>query len=77
MKKSSEPSRQNEPDMLRDAGGSGRLEFPVDPGFKSYPPQIDPQVMLQRIAETMPWRSTRPGERERRAAMAIAVEFVL
>ena len=56
---------------------SGKLEFPVAPDFVSYPPRIDPQIMLQRIAETMPWRSQRPGEAERRLAEKIAVEFVL
>jgi hypothetical protein len=33
--------------------------------------------MLQRIAETMPWRNQRPGEQERRLAQKIPVEFVL
>ena len=53
------------------------LEFPVVPDFVSHPPRIDPQVMLQRIAETMPWRNQRPGEQERRLAQKIPVEFVL
>jgi hypothetical protein len=53
------------------------LEFPVAPDFVSHPPRIDPQVMLQRIAETMPWRNQRPGEQERRLAQKIPVEFVL
>ena len=53
------------------------LEFPVAPDFFSHPPRIDPQVMLQRIAETMPWRNQRPGEQERRLAQKIPVEFVL
>ena len=33
--------------------------------------------VLARIAQTMPWRSTRPGERVRRKEQGIAVEFVL
>jgi hypothetical protein len=53
------------------------LEFPVDPGFISVAPSLDPQVMLQRIEETMPWRSTRSGEPERRLAGKIDVEFIL
>jgi hypothetical protein len=53
------------------------LEFPIDPDFLSVPPRLDPQVMLRRIAETMPWRSTRPGEVERRLAGKIDVEFIL
>lgn len=53
------------------------LQFPVAPDFVSRPPRLDPQVMLRRIEETMPWRSTRPGERERRFATKIDVEFVL
>ena len=53
------------------------LEFPVAPEFRSLPPRLDPQVMLRRIAETMPWRSTRRGEIERRSAEKIDVEFVL
>ncbi len=71
------PVAASEAACLRDSPGGDTLAFPVDPGFMSYPPQIDPQAMLQRIAETMPWRSTRPGERERRAALGVAVEFVL
>ncbi|MGO8764471.1 MAG: hypothetical protein ACLQSR_04955 [Limisphaerales bacterium] len=53
------------------------LEFPAAPDFNSYPPKIDPQAMLRRIAENMPWRNSRPGENERRAAEKIPVEFVL
>jgi hypothetical protein len=53
------------------------LDLPRDPGFVSRPPQIDPQVMLRRIAEKMSWRNSRPGEAERRAAGRISVEFVL
>lgn len=53
------------------------LELPVDPGFISRPPQIDPQVMLRRIAENLAWRNSRPGEAERRAAEKVSAEFVL
>ena len=53
------------------------LEFPVEPGFLSHPPLIEPQAMLRRIEENMPWRSTRLGEARRRAAEKITVEFVL
>ena len=53
------------------------LDFPIAPDFVSRPPRIDPQVMLQRIAETMPWRNQRLGETERRLAQKIPVEFVL
>jgi len=53
------------------------LHFPVEPDFASCPPSIDPQAMLRRIADTMPWRSQRPGEKERRLAEKIPVEFVL
>jgi hypothetical protein len=53
------------------------LEFPVAPDFISRPPKIDPQVMLRRIEENLPWRNSRPGERERRLAEKIPVEFVL
>jgi hypothetical protein len=68
MKKSPPPSTtQDEP----------ILEFPVEPDFVSKPPQIEPQAMLQRIAETMALRKNRPGEAERRAAEKIDVEFVL
>ena len=52
-------------------------EFPIDPDFLSVPPRLDPQVMLQRIAESMPWRGTRPGELERRLVAKIDVEFIL
>lgn len=62
---------------LRDAAGLEDLEFPIDRDFLSLPPRLDPQVMLRRIEETMPWRSTRPGEQERRLATKVDVEFVL
>jgi len=64
-------------DVLRDAPPSAGLEFPVAPGFISYPPQVELQVMLRRIEENMPWRNQRPGEAERRLAEKIPVEFVL
>jgi hypothetical protein len=71
------PSRPPENDLvLNDAPMSETLEFPVA-DFHSHAPSIDPQVMLQRIEENMPWRSTRPGEKERRADQGITVEFVL
>ena len=53
------------------------LEFPVAPDFISRPPKIDPQAMLRRIEENMPWRNSRPGEKERRLAEKSSVEFVL
>jgi len=49
----------------------------VDPDFLSLPPRLDPQVMLRRLEETMPWRSTRLGEQERRLLTKVDVEFVL
>jgi len=63
--------------QLNEAALAADLELPVAPEFDSRPPRIDPQAMLRRIEETMPWRSTRPGEQERRLAEKIAVEFVL
>jgi len=77
MKKSSEPaSNPVESAMLHDRPAAG-LELPVAPQFVSKPVRIAPALMLARIAQTMPWRSTRPGERERRRDAAITVEFVL
>jgi len=67
----------SDPGKLHDATQGNVLELPVAPGFVSRPPQISPEAMLERIAETMPWRSTRPGERERRRDQGIPVEFVL
>jgi hypothetical protein len=76
MKKSSAPAQGlSAPQRKPDA--SVELEFPVAPEFISRPPRLDPQVMLKRCAETMPWRSSRPEERARRRAEAIPVEFVL
>lgn len=69
------PDHSPSPDALKEALDT--LEFPVAPDFVSRPPRIEPRVMLQRIAETMPWRSQRPGEAERRLANKVAVEFVL
>jgi hypothetical protein len=54
-----------------------KLEFPVAPDFVSQSPRIDPQAMLERIAQSMPLRKLRPGEAERRAAEKVDVEFVL
>jgi len=53
------------------------LEFPAAPNFESRPPQINPQVMLERIAQNMERRKKRPDEAARRAAEKIPVEFVL
>ena len=63
--------------QLNEAALAADLNLPVAPDFDSQPPRIDPQIMLCRIAETMPWRSTRPGEKERRLAEKISIEFVL
>ena len=65
------------PGELREAAPAADLDLPVAPDFVSLPPQLDPPVMLARIEETMPWRGTRPGEKERRLSEKIAVEFVL
>jgi hypothetical protein len=69
------PQRSPANDALKETPGI--LEFPVAPDFISRPPKIDPQVMLRRIEENMPWRNRRPGETERRLAEKISVEFVL
>lgn len=53
------------------------LEFPASPDFASDFPRIDPQAMLERIAQAMPLRKKRPDEAARRAAEKIPVEFVL
>jgi hypothetical protein len=53
------------------------LEFPVDPDFIGQMPPIDLQAMLARIAESMPYRKSHPGEQARRIAEKIEVEFVL
>lgn len=62
---------------LNQAALEADLEFPIAPDFISRPPQVEFQAMLRCIEETMPWRSTRPGEEQRRLAEKIAVEFVL
>jgi hypothetical protein len=63
--------------QLNEAALAAELDFPVVPDFDSQPPRIDPQAMLRRIEETMPWRSTRPGEQARRLAEKISIEFVI
>lgn len=62
---------------LSETAGTRELEFPVVPDFVSLPPRVELQAMLRRIEENMPWRSTRPGERERRFETKVCVEFVL
>jgi hypothetical protein len=54
-----------------------KLEFPVEPDFVSRPPKIDPQAMLERIAQSMSMPKNRHEEAARRAAEKIDVEFVL
>lgn len=76
MKKSPVPA-PTENLELRETPQAAELELPVAPDFVSMPPQIELAVMLRRIAETMPWRRTRPGEAERRLAEKISAEFVL
>jgi hypothetical protein len=74
MNKYPDPSRQDEPEfkeMVPD------LEFPIDPNFDSVPPRIDPQLMLERFLETMPWRSARPEEQKWRRESKVDVEFIL
>lgn|GEM_PF-758959 len=77
MKKSAAPPPADASKLNDSVLSDDRLEFPIAPDFVSRPPRIDPQVMLSRIEENLPWRSARPGERERRAAAGIPVEFVL
>ncbi len=62
---------------LREAVDVPDLDLPIDSEFVSLPPRLEWAVMLRRLEETMPWRSTRPGEEARRAAQKIDVEFVL
>lgn len=57
--------------------GAANLEFPTDRDFVSLPPRIEPQAMLARVAETMPWRSMRPGAEQARLATKVDVEFTL
>lgn len=75
MKKYPAPAPSNSEELKEAARAN--LEFPVAPDFLSRPPCVDPQAMLRRIKETMPWRSTRPGERERRTEQVVTKEFVL
>jgi len=77
MKKSCTPVQSNEQGGQNDLGAVPDLEFPVAPDFVSRPPRLDPQVILKRCAETMPWRNSRPGENARRLAEKVLVEFVL
>jgi hypothetical protein len=71
------PASQPDRTELKDAAGFPDLQFPIDSDFLSVPPRLDPQVMLRRLEETMPWRSTRAGEEERRLRTKVNVEFVL
>jgi hypothetical protein len=73
MKSYPEPAPGND-GRLRDAAD---LEFPIDTDLVSLPPRIDPRVMLHRVAENMPWRSTRPGAEQARLATKVNVEFIL
>jgi len=76
MKRYPASPQTNNPE-LKEVATLEKLEFPVDPDFLSLPPCLDPQVMLRRLEETMPWRSTRPGEQDRRLLTKVDVEFVL
>ena len=70
-------SRQIDNPQLKETANAETLEFPIDPKFLSVPPRLDFGVMLRRLQETMPWRSTRPGEQERRLLTKVDVEFLL
>jgi hypothetical protein len=61
---------------LRETAGAVELAFPIDRDFISQPPRLDPQVMLRRIAQTMPARSARVSQ-AKRLADKLDVEFVL
>ncbi len=76
MEKYPVPASTNS-DALKERSADEVLEFPVAPDFLSLPPRLDPHLMLRRLEETMPWRSTRPGEAQRRLALKVDVEFVL
>ncbi|MGO8675339.1 MAG: hypothetical protein ACLQVX_05665 [Limisphaerales bacterium] len=77
MRNSSAPAPTIKPGAAAPPAEPPDLELPVAPGFVSRPPRLDPQVMLRRCASAMPWRNSRPGERERRLAEKILEEFVL
>ncbi len=77
MKKSAAPAPTSDPSVPASTPAPPELDLPVAPEFVSRPPRLDPQVMLERCARAMPWRNARPGERERRRAEKIEVEFVL
>jgi len=70
----SAPENQNK---LKGALADEFLDFPIAPDFLSLPPMIDPKAMMDRLLETMPWRSNRPGEKERRLQDKVDVEFIL
>ncbi len=53
------------------------FDLPIDREFVSRPPFIDPQAMVRRCEEMMPYRNARPGEADRRLDEKIDVEFVL
>ena len=74
MKRYPEPAPPNN-FTLNEAALAAELDFPVAPDFDPPPPRVDPLAMLARFAETMPWRSTRPGEKERRLAQKIAADL--
>lgn len=76
MKKSPAPveSKNNQTQI---AESMPDLEFPIAPDFVSRTPWVDPQAMLRRIEENLPWRNKQPGARERRLAQKIPEEFVL
>ena len=77
MKKSSALARATKRAVAGQSAELADLEFPIAPDFISRPPRLDPQVILKRCAETMPWRNARPGAKERRLAEKIPEEFVL
>ena len=74
MKKSPDPSPTNDW-QLNDAPAAD-LEFPVVADYVSHSARVDPQAMLRRLSETMPWRSVRPDVKAQRLEQRVAVEFV-
>ena len=63
--------------VLKEKPADDDLEFPVAPYFLSLPPRVEPQAMLARLRETLPWRRARPGTAEERLAYKVDVEFIL
>jgi hypothetical protein len=59
------------------AVGASNLEFPVEPDFRSLPPWVPMDVMIERIEDFRRWFPNAIPTEEERLAAKVSEEFAL